>query len=172
VGYIVRRKENRLPFTPFHLGPGALFKGIGGDRFSFMVFGGSQVLIDIEPGYRMLSGDAILHGPSHTITGALAIGAIATVTGKPISEFVLKLFRYPWSHISWAAAAFGAFLGTFSHLFFDAIMHSDMAPWAPLSATNGLLGVISLSTLHVLCVVLGIVGALLFLNDYKKKHDA
>lgn len=38
-----------MPFTPFHLGPGALFKGAGDTRFSFMVFGGSQVLMDIEP---------------------------------------------------------------------------------------------------------------------------
>ena len=160
-----------MPFTPFHLGPGAFLKGIGGDRFSFMVFGGSQVLIDIEPGYRMISGDSVLHGPSHTIAGALVIGAIATVTGKPISEFVLKLLQYPWPKISWAAAAFGAFSGTFSHLFFDAIMHSDMSPWAPLSDSNGLLGVISLSTLHILCVVLGLIGALLFLIHYRNKSD-
>ena len=137
-----------------------------------MVFGGSQVLIDIEPGYRMISGDAILHGPSHTIAGALVIGAIATLAGKPVSEFVLKLVRYPFPRISWAAAASGAFLGTFSHLFLDAIMHADMAPWAPLSTSNGLLGAISLTTLHVLCVLLGLVGVILFLNDYKKKHDA
>ncbi len=160
-----------MPFTPFHLGPGAFLKGIGGDRFSFMVFGGSQVLIDIEPGYRMISGDSVLHGPSHTLAGALAIGAIATITGKPISEFVLKLLQYPWPNISWVAAAFGAFSGTFSHLFFDAIMHSDMSPWAPLSDSNGLLGVISLSTLHILCVVLGLVGALLFLIHYRNKRD-
>ena len=160
-----------MPFTPFHLGPGAFLKGIGGDRFSFMVFGGSQVLIDIEPGYRMISGDSVLHGPSHTLAGALAIGAIATITGKPISEFVLKLLQYSWPNISWAAAAFGAFSGTFSHLFFDAIMHSDMSPWAPLSDSNGLLGVISLSTLHILCVVLGLVGALLFLIHYRNKRD-
>lgn len=161
-----------MPFTPFHLGPGALFKGIGGDRFSFMVFGGSQVLIDIEPGYRMISGDPVLHGPSHTIAGALIIGAIATITGKPISEYVLKLFRYPWPLITWVAAAFGAFLGTFSHLFFDAIMHADMSPWAPISASNGLLGAISLPTLHGSCVVLGLVGALLFFKNNKNKRDA
>ena len=161
-----------MPFTPLHLGPGALLKGIGGDRFSFMVFGGSQVLIDIEPGYRIIVGDSVLHGPSHTILGALAIGVIATLTGKPISEFVLRLVRYPWPQVSWLAATLGAFLGTFSHLFFDAIMHSDMAPWAPLSTSNGLLGLISISNLHILCVALALIGALLFLHDYKKKHDA
>jgi len=130
------------------------------------------VLIDIEPGYRMLAGDAVLHGPSHTIAGALAIGAIATAIGKPVSEFVLRRIRYPDPDISWLAAASGAFLGTFSHLFFDAIMHADMAPWAPFSASNGLLGIISLSHLHILCVALGLVGALLYFVHYKKKHGA
>ena len=53
-----------MPFTPFHLGPGALFKAIGGNRFSFMVFGGSQVLMDVEPLVHILRGDAVLHGIS------------------------------------------------------------------------------------------------------------
>lgn len=137
-----------------------------------MVFGGSQVLIDIEPAYRMIAGDPVVHGPSHTIMGALAIGAIATIIGKPISEFVLHLFRYPWPSMSWVAAALGAFLGTFSHLFFDAIMHSDMKPWAPFSDSNGLLGIISLSNLHILCVVLGLIGAWLYFKRLRKRYGA
>lgn len=169
---IVSSQEPNLPFTLFHLGPGALFKGVGRDRFSFMIFGGSQVLIDLEPGYRMIVGDSVLHGPSHTIGGALVIGTIATLMGKPISEFVLRLFRFPWPSISWRTAGLSAFLGTFSHLFFDAIMHSDMTPWAPFGDSNVLLGWITLRSLHILCVVLGIAGALLFLNHYEKRHDA
>lgn len=161
-----------MPFTPFHLGPGALFKGIGRDRFSFMIFGGSQVLIDIEPGYRMIVGDSVLHGPSHTIAGAIAIGVIATVIGKPVSEFFLQLFRYPRPKIPWQAAALGAFLGTFSHLAFDAVMHSDMIPWAPLSSSNGLLGIISISNLYILCVILGLIGAWLFFDNHEKRDDA
>ncbi len=155
-----------MPFTPFHLGPGAAFKAIGGDRFSFMVFGGSQVLIDLEPGYRMLAGDAILHGPSHTLGGALLIAVIATVTGKPISEFVLRWLNAPRARISWLASTTGAFVGTFSHVVLDAIMHADMYPWRPFSDTNGLLGAMSLSGLHTLCVVLGVVGGLLVLARY------
>jgi hypothetical protein len=151
-----------MPFTPVHLGPGAFFKGIGGDRFSFMVFGGSQVLMDIEPGYRMIVQDPIVHGPSHTLPGALIIGLIATGSGKPISEFVLRLLRYPNATMSWAAAAVGAFAGTFSHILLDGIMHTDIMPWAPLSESNNLLGVISIDSLHIICLVLGIIGAVLF----------
>jgi len=151
-----------MPFTPVHLGPGAFFKGIGGDRFSFMVFGGSQVLMDIEPGYRMIVQDPIVHGPSHTLAGALVIGLIATASGKPISEFILRLLRYPKATMSWAAAAAGAFAGTFSHILLDGIMHTDMMPWWPLSESNNLLGVISIDSLHIICLVLGIIGAVLF----------
>ena len=84
-----------MPFTPFHLGPGAAFKAIGGRHFSFMVFGGSQVLMDIEPLVGILRGSAILHGYTHTIAGAMVIGAIAALIGKPISAYVLALLRVP-----------------------------------------------------------------------------
>ena len=49
-----------MPFTPFHLGPGAVFKAIGGRHFSFMVFGGAQVLMDIEPLVGILRGSVVL----------------------------------------------------------------------------------------------------------------
>jgi hypothetical protein len=39
-----------MPFTPFHMGPGLLMKvGLQGS-FSLMVFGWTQVLIDLQPG--------------------------------------------------------------------------------------------------------------------------
>ena len=70
-----------MPFTPFHLGAGAALKAAGGDRFSFMVFGGTQALMDLEPGFMMLTGGTPLHGPSHTLGGALVVGAVAALIG-------------------------------------------------------------------------------------------
>lgn len=157
-----------MPFTPLHLGPGALLKGIAGDRFSFTVFGGSQVLMDIEPGYRMLVQDPIVHGPTHTLAGAAAIGFIAMISGKPIGEFALRLIRYPGASIRWAAAASGAFAGTFSHVVLDAIMHSDMTPWAPLANSNRLLGIMSIDSLHIMCLLLGVAGTMLFLAGTRR----
>lgn len=159
-----------MPFTPFHLGPGALFKGIGADRFSFMVFGGAQVLMDLEAGYRMLVDDPVLHGPSHTFLGAALIGAAAMLSGKPISEFVLRAIRYPWPTISWTAAATGAFVGTFSHVLLDATMHADMMPWSPLDTGNPLLGAISVPALHLTCAACGAVGGLAFLLSYRRRR--
>ena len=141
-----------MPFTPFHLGPGAAMKAVGGRHFSFMVFGGAQVLMDIEPLVRIIADSHILHGPSHSVPGALLVGAVAALTGKPVSEFVLRLLRIAHQPISWLASCMGAFLGTFSHVFLDAIMHGDTQPWWPFSGANPFLGLVSLRTLHLACL--------------------
>jgi hypothetical protein len=150
-----------LPFTPFHLGPGALFKAVGGRHFSFMVFGGTQVLMDLEPAWRIYRGDAILHGPTHTLAGALVIGALGTLSGKPISAFVLQRLKIPHFPLSWSAAGTGAFVGSFSHVLLDATMHPDMRPFWPLSGANPLLGTIPTDALHVACVLAAFAGAAL-----------
>ena len=152
-----------MPFTPFHLGPGALFKAVGGHHFSFMVFGGAQVLMDIEPLVGMIQGSAVLHGYTHTLAGALLIGSVAGAIGKPVSAFVLKKLRMLHQPFTWLAAFTGAFAGTFSHLVFDALMHADMRPWWPLADSNDLLGLVPLGTLHVACLAAaGIGGTIVF----------
>ena len=80
-----------MPFTPIHLGPGLAFKAIGGRSFSFMVFGGAQVLMDIEPLVGILRGWPVLHGYTHTVLGALAIGTVAGIIGRPISDLALRV---------------------------------------------------------------------------------
>jgi membrane-bound metal-dependent hydrolase YbcI (DUF457 family) len=150
-----------LPFTPFHLGPGALVKGLAGDHFSFLVFGGAQVLMDIEPGIRRLMGSAMHHGPAHTLLGASVIGAIAAISGKPISELCLRWLNVTHRPLTWRASAVGAFVGTYSHVLLDAVVHSDLTPFAPWSSANPLFGVVSVSCVYVSCVVSGLVGAAL-----------
>ena len=149
-----------MPITPFHLGPGAAFKAIGGCHFSFMVFGGSQVLMDVEPAVQLYRGAEVLHGYTHTLAGALLIGCVATLIGRPISLFVLGRLPGHYAPFSWGAAAAGAFVGTFSHVGFDALMHPDMRPFWPFSPANPLLGAVPLDSLHLACVLLGILGGL------------
>lgn len=147
-----------MPFTPFHLGPGALFKAIGGDRFSFMVFGGAQVLMDIEPLIGLIRGWPVLHGYTHTVAGALAIGAVAALTGKPISTCVLRLLGMLRQPLTWTACFAGGLLGTFSHILFDAVMHADMNPWSPFAQGNALLRLIPVGDLHLVCLAMGGAG--------------
>jgi hypothetical protein len=147
-----------MPFTPFHLGPGAAFKAVGGRHFSFMIFGGSQVLMDLEPLVRMVRSDAAVHGLSHTVLGAFGIGVVSAALGKPISEFVLRLFGARHASISWTVALASAFIGTYSHIALDAVMHGDMAPLWPLSDANPLLRAIRVRDLYLLCLISGIAG--------------
>ena len=147
-----------MPFTPVHMGPAAILKGLLGSHFSFVVFGGSQILIDLEPLIQLIRGSAVLHGPSHTILGAFVIGAVAAVLGKPIGQLFLRLVNFKDFRITWKASVIGAYLGTFSHILLDGIMHSDMAPWAPFSQHNSLLGLISAPELHYVCLAIGVVG--------------
>lgn len=150
-----------MPFTPFHLGPGALFKAIGGRNFSFMVFGGSQVMMDIEPLIGLIQGKAILHGYTHTVAGATLIGLAAGLMGRPISAFVLRLLAIPHYRLTWTASFAGALTGTFSHIVLDALMHSDINPWWPIAQGNGLLASIPIGTLHLVCVGSAVLGAVI-----------
>ena len=159
-----------MPFTPFHLGPGAVFKALGGKYFSFMVFGGAQVLIDIEVLVRILKGDALLHGRSHTVLGAAIIGLIAMLSGKPVSELVMKRLGARAFKVSWVASAAGAFVGTFSHVLLDGLLHADMEPGYPFTAANPLLKAVSAGTLHLICVVCGIAGAILIAISAETKR--
>lgn len=166
-----------MPFTPFHLGPAAAIKAAAPRCFSFLVFGFSQVLIDLEPAYYMLQGEAVLHRFFHTYVGATLIGVAALVIGKPVCTWALRLLhalagsgaagaaagpRDPSeSRIGPGAAALGAFVGAYSHVLLDSVMHADIRPLAPFSQANPLLRVISLDALHTLCVagaILGLVG--------------
>lgn len=54
-----------------------------------MVFGGAQVLMDIEPLLGLIQNRLVLHGYTHTLAGALLIGLAAALTGRPISAFVI-----------------------------------------------------------------------------------
>ena len=150
-----------MPFTPFHLGPGALFKAAGGRHFSFMVFGGSQVLMDIEPLIGIIQGKAVLHGYTHTLLGALLIGTLAGLIGRPISAYVLKLHSVPHHPFTWAASFAGAYVGTFSHVALDALMHGDMNPWWPFVMGNPLLGAVTMGWLHLACLLAGLAGGVI-----------
>lgn len=161
-----------MPFTPFHLGFGAAFKAIGGRNFSFMVFGGSQVLMDIEPAVQLIRNSGVLHGYTHTLAGAFVIGCIATLIGRPISLRVLRSLPGQYTEFSWRASAVGAFSGTFSHVGLDALMHADMMPLWPFSQGNPMLRTVSLETLHLSCIVLGVVAGLaVWYQSARQRHD-
>ena len=167
-----------MPFTPLHMGPGLALKAVLGRYFSLMVFGFTQVAMDLEPLVRLIRGDAVLHGFTHTYLGATLIGAASVIVGRPACEFLLDRFRPDASmrvlvwlrgsgRITWTAAIVGALTGAYSHVGLDSIMHADMHPLAPMHGRNALLSLISVDVLHVVCVFAGVLGAAALLIAYR-----
>jgi hypothetical protein len=158
-----------VPFTPFHMGPGVVVKAVLGRHFSLMAYGVAQVAMDLEPLVRLLRGERFVHGLSHTLAGATVIGLAALVIGRPICQHLLNFWtpgpaspfqfwlRGP-PRLTWTAAATGAFVGTYSHIVLDAIMHVEMRPWWPLGDRNDLLGLVSMEALHLGCLAGGVAG--------------
>lgn len=154
---------NLMPFTPFHMGPGLLIKALLQGSFSLMIFGWTQIVMDIQPLVAMITNQGTLHGFTHTYLGAVLIAVIAALTGKHVSEFVLsRAFPGQPHGIPWWIVLLSAFIGSFSHVLLDSLMHADMAPWAPLSQDNALLALISAEAVYRLCLYAGVTGAVLY----------
>lgn len=159
-----------MPFTPFHLGAGLTTKALLDGRISVISFGIAQVLMDIEPGVRMLTGKGDLHGWTHNLAGAICIGAATSLVApffiRPIvkrwnSELVhygVHWLMVPAATRKWAVAA-GAFFGTLSHILLDSVIHRDMLPFAPIGDLNPLLSLLEHDTVYSLCAVAAVVGA-------------
>jgi hypothetical protein len=155
-----------MPFTPLHMGPGILVKAILQGSFSLMVFGWTQVVMDLQPLIVILTGEGHLHGFTHTYVGATLIALFSAATGKHLSEWALGLIDLGdgrrMIRIRWWVVIVSAFVGSYSHVVLDSIMHGDMEPLYPFSGDNRLLGWVSVSTLHEICIYSGLAGAILY----------
>jgi hypothetical protein len=147
-----------VPLTPFHFGPGAAVHSAAPRYVSFLAFCGANVLIDVEPLYYMLTGQFPLHRFFHTYVGATLV-ATATILLFLGARRVARALQ----RLSIRAIAIGAFLGTYSHIVLDSVMHADIRPFAPFSDTNPLLGIVSLGALHLFCVIAGGLGVIVVL---------
>lgn len=155
-----------MPFTPIHMGAGILIKSLLQGSFSLMIFGWTQIVMDIQPLIVLVSGEGHLHGFTHTYIGAILIAIIAGLTGKYLSEFGLKILKVSKSDkpitIVWWVVFLSAFVGSFSHVLLDSIMHSDVEPFFPFCLENPFLGLISVPMLHKVCLYSGLVGAAIY----------
>lgn len=165
-----------MPFTPLHMGPGLLIKALLQGSFSLMVFGWTQIVMDVQPLWVMIVGHGHVHGFSHTLLGSSLMAILAALTGKYLSELGLKLFgirnTYQPVTIVWWVAFLSAFIGSYSHVLLDAIMHNDVQPLYPVSLDNALLGILSIPSLHKLCLYSGMVGAVLYYLVQWRTHKA
>jgi len=156
------------------MGLGLIAKPILKRNFSLITFGIAQVAMDIEPGIGMLAGAAVLHGPTHTILGALLIACLVMLVAPSASTYLLKKWNkevahydMPWlaqfEFVSKTSLITGAFFGTLSHVFLDSLMHRDIHPLLPFSSVNPWLDLISSSQVYQLCSIAGGVGFVVWL---------
>ena len=114
-----------MPLTPLHLAVGLPARKYVSIKAFILV----NVLIDLEPGLTMFFGmDKLgypLHQAVHTLGGATFMASIAVLMGIP----------YKGQFRKWV---YGAFLGGYSHILLDALVHSDVEPFAPILTGNSL----------------------------------
>lgn len=155
-----------MPFTPFHFGPGLALHSLAPRQISLTTFVAANVLTDVEPLWYMCHHEYPLHRFCHTFLGA-ALVALATIIIYLAARFTVTrwvLFKRFRRHLpTLSAAIVGAWLGTYTHVILDSIMHPDMAPWQPWSTANPFYQLISTPHLHWLCLGLGLVGGLMML---------
>lgn len=155
-----------MPFTPFHMGPGIMIKAVLQGSFSLMVFGWAQIIMDIQPLLVLMTGEGELHGFTHTYVGATLLAVLSALTGKYLSEWGLLVIRISSQtnpvKIAWWVVFLSAFIGTYTHVALDSILYLDIDPLFPLELKNGLLGLINPETLYRLCVISGVVGAVVY----------
>lgn len=155
-----------MPFTPLHMGPGLAIKAVLQGSFSLMVFGWAQILMDIQPLIVIISGEGHLHGFSHTYLGATLLALLAALTGKHLSEFGLIVLGITDKtrpiRITWSITFISAFIGTWSHVILDSIMHSDVQPFYPFWLSNNVWGLLSIDALNKLCIYSGLAGAIVY----------
>ncbi len=147
-----------MPITPFHFGPGAAVHSAAPRHASFLSFCAANVLVDLEPLYFMLTGQAHLHRFFHTYIGATVVASATVLLFLGAERIPLIPNLFGWRQLGTRAIAVGAFLGTYSHIVLDSVMHADIRPLAPFSDANGLLGIVSLRALHLFCLGAGAAG--------------
>jgi hypothetical protein len=142
-----------MPITPLHFGFALPFKILRGERMSVTAFCLTNCVMDVEPVVKIIfdiPGD--LHSATHSLFGVGMITlwfAFATIC-------ICRAMQ--WGDESRDLAyAEGIFFGGFSHLLLDAMVHTDVHPFAPLTNWNPLY-FDGMGTVSLIGVVLWLVG--------------
>ena len=147
-----------MPFTSLHFGPGAALHAASPARVSFLAFCAANVLVDVEPLYYMLTGQYPLHRFFHTYAGVSLVIALTVALFMSLRRQSRLPNPFGWKDLQPGPVAMGAVLGGCSHIALDGVMHDDIRPLAPFSDANALYQLVSIDTLHLLCLGAGAVG--------------
>ena len=137
-----------MPITPLHLAAGFPAQSWLKEKFSMKAFIATNILIDVEPAAVMYLGlNYPLHGAIHSLIGATIVAALVGL-----------LFSLIWKGLpkQVIAAWVGALFGAWSHIFLDALVHTDVQPLWPWAKGNAIyMGWMEPLSLICLVVTLG-----------------
>jgi hypothetical protein len=149
-----------VPVTPFHFGVGLLAKGVAPRAFSVSAFVASQVVIDLESAYYLfVAREWPVHRWMHTLAVGSVVGALAGIATRVIAARLPRDSRRALPpDFGWRQCLIGGLLGGATHPLLDGVMHADVRPFLPFAAGNPYLGWLSLGTVHLLCILAGLIG--------------
>ena len=162
----------KMPFTPIHLGFAIFIFSILPfvDPIALLI---GTVIIDLEPIFYLITSIGQMHGIMHSTLGVIVF-FIPTSFISWLSYKYLKLDRY-FPKFNIYVSLFSGILGLFSHIFFDAILYSEIMFFYPFSNTNGTLyNLTSSSVVYLILGLMFLIGALIlglrcFLKHQQKK---
>lgn len=151
-----------MPLTPFHLGPALAAKAAAPNRFSFVSFALTQAAMDSEVVLAIFIGRGAIHGLLlfHTFIGSIIIAALVVAICPPLIRRAMNRCKFSWleREVSMFAAVSGALAGGLSHIFLDALINTDVEPFAPFSEINPFYSLVSRTELHIALIALGAIG--------------
>jgi hypothetical protein len=165
------------------MGPGMAIKAALPKHFSIIVFGLTQIALDLEVLWYLARWNPPLHRFWHTYVGATVVAVVFTLAGKPASLMIKSIWNQIAKrcsdvdlsdpvHTSWLASASAAVVGAYSHILLDSLFHPDIEPLQPWSESNPLFGIINPRMLQIGCVILGIIGLVWFFGREQIRRKA
>lgn len=154
-----------MPLTPFHLGIGLVLGMIFYRWIDFPTICIGTMIVDLRSIFIFLGPfEGALHGPLHTFLGgtllAVGLGAVMYTT-KPAWNWVGEIFGLAQER-SVYRVGIASLLGVYTHLFLDALMHSDMRPFYPIHG-NPLSGHAAVGDIYLICVAGFLIGSVLYM---------
>lgn len=121
-----------MPITYLHFGPALLLKGVAGNRLNLKTFALTQVLLDMEPGLKIIGllpeGAGLHTGHTWALGGYMAMAAV-------VGSWLVRRSRGV-TPSAWKSG-FSVVLGVVSHLLLDGIYHTDVAAGLGLPGLSG-----------------------------------
>lgn len=124
-----------IPYSHYHFGPSGLIGLLLLKWVDFPTLMIASVIIDIE-GISVLVFNLSypVHGYFHSFLGASLAALLLILMMKYLRKYltpIMAVFKVE-QEITLRSISFGAFLGTFSHVFLDALLYGEMNPFFPL----------------------------------------